>query len=286
VGQNNMGPNNQPTDGQDGQERRKEDFESGVADVSQEVVDNNKKYSRGRDQDVQTDEERGGKDADPYATELATYTLEEFIKCSSSPDFVDQIIYASSEPNFNSSLEKDFFTMKSNISTRGILPTCHDRKQIMFKLLGIPQAFYRIPMPETSIRALAYIDVSGSTWEYHGVFISSILYNLESFEKVVPFSTVVDECTIDQFKSGTYKSTGGTTDCWAGHMIKNNIKQAVVYTDGYFGGPAWQTLKEDSQVQIVVVYTSNGHDSAYFNNMEERIVSQYVIDSKGNYKKI
>jgi len=270
---------------QPGNQQNQDMLNNAAAEVAQEIVDSHDEFIH-EGEGAGGDEMDSSHDCDPNATILATYKLKEFINNVEDIDFAEQVIYMSAEATFNSELEKDFLNIQSNAITRGIVPTPFDRRAMLYRLMNIPQFFFNRRKPDTSIKAVAYIDVSGSTYEFHPVFISSIRYSIEHFERIIPFSTVTAECTVDEFCEGQYHSTGGTNDCWAMHMVQNGIKNAVVYTDGCFGGRWWQELKDDPEVNLIVVYTANYIQKEYFNSLREKIIDEFSIDPKGKYKKL
>jgi hypothetical protein len=256
----------------------KDAFDNAAKDVVGEVVENNKDARNG---------DAPGQGCDPNATDMFVMVINEFIDGVDEVNFIDQVPYMSQSGTFYSYLEKSLIRAKSDVTIRGVYPTPYDRRQLLYKLLGIPQFFYRNRLPDTAVKAIAYIDVSGSTQSYHKVFLSSIRYSAEHFEHAYPFSTYVDvKTTFDEFCDGKYETSGGTNDCWARHMIENDIKNAVVYTDGDFSGDSWKELSLDPEVNIVIVYTSDYINETYFRNIENRVLDKYKVDPHGHMSEV
>ena len=210
-------------------------------------------------------------------------TLKDFINRIEASDFYDNLVWYASPVTLGQSMNVDFLRMKKDWVGRGVVPNSHDRRWPVYKLLGIKKPFYVKPTPEDDFKVYAYVDVSPSTRDWHRSFLSAIKFNFDYFEKVFGFSTFVNEITYDNLQSGKYTQGGGTSDCWAKHMIDNGIDKAVIFTDGEFYGDWKNELPEGCE--LLVVYTDPGWSSYYFKDM--RGVRQgYTITSGGRFKKI
>ena len=155
----------------------------------------------------------------------------------------------------------------------GPIPRIDRRSAVMTSLGHRPMLFRHTietrRIRRTGCRVHVYVDVSGSVQSLTGALYGAILSCREFVHPVVHlFSTQVVDATIRQLTEGFCKSTGGTCiECVTDHMNKNNIRRAVLVTDGYVGAPSLGSSAILKRSQIGVALTPgniNRRDLAEF----------------------
>lgn len=264
----------------------KEQIEEAMKDVVEDITKEVENNAGGRG-----DQQQAGGGADPFATTVVTQILKDFIKDIDGDSFYKDLILVPNPATFEQVMEKSFFEVKSDKLTRSVWPTMYDRRQMTNRALGIYQPFFSSPMPDQRVHAVAYIDVSGSTTNYHKVFLSSIAYNIQDFDRIFVFSTVVREVSEDDLRAGRYYTTGGTNDCWAAHMLEENIEAAVVFTDGWFSGTSYKEMNPSIH-RLMVVYTEGDYvRDEYFSKIEKEvgqdvIVKEWKVSPTGAFREV
>ncbi len=179
-------------------------------------------------------------------------------------------------------------------TTSGIVPwrTTEDRKGIVAEgLTGVSPLLWHGSLRHTTMQEMTpptlYLDVSGSM-----LGNLSTLYKafelLRSFmnQQVVLFSTDTYEMDFHRvFIKGTIVSTGGTSiHCVTNHIIRNNIRHAVIVTDGFVGDVPSNVQSKMKQVSVSAVITEDG-DSQFAKQMGARLfVLPHMIN--GGYDEI
>ena len=106
---------------------------------------------------------------------------------------------------------------------------------------------------DSNVQTLVYLDVSGSVIGDINKFASLLLEPYKKKECLLfAFSTVVDPVTYKDFRSGKYKSTGGTSlECIFNHYFslpkRKQTRKLLILTDGCTGHPSekhYQMIKQ------------------------------------------
>jgi hypothetical protein len=128
----------------------------------------------------------------------------------------------------------------------------HDRRAIVLRALGVPQALYTHHTPSPGRQAVqpvhVYLDVSGSIGDFKTALYGAVLDCRHLVHpRVHLFSTEIHDITLEQLRRGVCRSTGGTSiECVAAHMRAASVRRAVIVTDGFVGHPgesAGQSLR-------------------------------------------
>lgn len=84
-----------------------------------------------------------------------------------------------------------------------------------------------------------YIDVSGSMNDIKETLYAAVLDCLHLVQPVIHlFSTKIADISLEEFRRGVCRSTGGTDiACVAEHMSANGVHRALLVTDGWVGMP-------------------------------------------------
>lgn len=137
-----------------------------------------------------------------------------------------------------------------------------DRRSAVMTSLGRRPMLFRDKIETRRVRSAGnrvhvYVDVSGSVQSLTGALYGAILSCHEFVHPVVHlFSTEVVNATLKQLTEGFCKSTGGTDiECVTDHMDKNNIRRAVLVTDGFVGAPSLGSSAILKRSQIGVALT-------------------------------
>ena len=162
------------------------------------------------------------------------------------------------------------------------IPNFRDRYAIVANEMGLYRPFYKNPtLPRDYGACSIYMDVSGSM----GGFVR-LVYRVASDckdyldEKIYLFSNIISPITKEQLVKGVIKSTGGTDfDIIISHMHENNIKKAVIFTDGCarISLSSLGIVKKDD-MKILAVIIPGGTDSS----VSKFCKSVINIDSTGN----
>jgi hypothetical protein len=120
-----------------------------------------------------------------------------------------------------------------------------DRRSAVLRALGRTPLLQAGPLPmrwaaRSGHRVHVYLDVSGSM---EGVLDALYGAILDCREHVHPrvhlFSTAIADVSLEEMRRGVRKTTGGTgIHCVARHMADNQIRRALLVTDGWVGRPA------------------------------------------------
>ncbi|NBX25774.1 MAG: hypothetical protein EBQ99_06960 [Planctomycetes bacterium] len=123
------------------------------------------------------------------------------------------------------------------------LPTL-DRRSSVLRRLGAAPLLHRTTVPARQLapsgdRVHVYLDVSGSLSALVPSLYGAVLACRALVHPVVHlFSTRIHDVSLEQLKSGTCKTTGGTCiECVGEHMAAHRVRRAVLVTDGYVGRP-------------------------------------------------
>lgn len=138
-----------------------------------------------------------------------------------------------------------------------------DRRAFAVQCMGELIPIFQSQLPHVEHRrneVVIYIDVSGSMAGY----VSPLLKAVQLAHQRIPiqiatFSTEVQVTTVNDIARGTYDTTGGTDgDCVWQHIEDNQVRSAVVLTDGYVGTVANRYHHLKSQCHIECVLTPHG----------------------------
>lgn len=120
---------------------------------------------------------------------------------------------------------------------RSVIPQSSlGRREAVFYSAGLYPMFFTAPSEEPERGAArVYVDVSGSVYDYLP-FLYGVLLAMEDMlmPECYMFSNKVEPLTKETLRRGEVKTTGGTDfNCIADHLLKNPIKKALIFTDGY-----------------------------------------------------
>jgi hypothetical protein len=140
------------------------------------------------------------------------------------------------------------------------IPT-RDRRAIVQRYLGARPLLYTGQatkrMPNRSERVHVYVDVSGSMRDVVRPLYGAMIDCKNWVAKTVHlFSTKVEDISLADLSAGNLISTGGTDiECVARHLDENNIKRAIILTDGYVGCPSRRSAEILSKTKLAVCWT-------------------------------
>ncbi len=129
----------------------------------------------------------------------------------------------------------------------GVLETTLPYRSVMDRRAGVSEAcgteplFYkalsRIPVIRHFEKAHVYLDVSGSMLDDLPLLYGALLPLRQwLYPKIHVFSTSVSDIGYGLLKNGKVISTYGTEiDCVTQHMLKENLRRALIITDGWVG---------------------------------------------------
>ena len=136
-----------------------------------------------------------------------------------------------------------------------------DRRSIVLRSLGQEPLLHSSTTTWRRIhpageRVHIYLDVSGSM---EGVLKPLYGAVLDCEELVFPtihlFSDQVADITVGELRRGTCRTTGGTDiACVASHMLRNEVRRAVLVTDGWVGLPSGQHKETLATARLAVAY--------------------------------
>ena len=133
----------------------------------------------------------------------------------------------------------------------GPLPNAADRLLPAKRALGVaamPAQLVSIPRrrPETSCRAVVYLDVSGSMADVLPRLVDLIVpFARRRMVAVRQFSTVVEPLGLDDLARGRLTTTDGTDiECVIADLLGRPQRRALLVTDGYVGRPSEADVAE------------------------------------------
>lgn len=152
----------------------------------------------------------------------------------------------------------------------GPLPNAADRLHPARRLLigdhALANQRVRITQrqPDRPVRALVYLDVSGSMASYLPSLVDLLVQPVQQgLLTVRQFSTVIAPLTAHDLRHGRLVTSGGTDiDCVVDDLAERPERRVVIVTDGYVGepGPARLSVLRDRHVQLHTVLPSDGWD--------------------------
>ena len=122
-------------------------------------------------------------------------------------------------------------------------------------------------------RVHVYLDVSGSMDQVKGALYGAVL-DCEAFvhPRVHLFSTRIADISLAQLRRGDCQSTGGTDfACVAEHMSENQVRRALVITDGWVGKPRGQHQRTLSKAKLAVALLGE-----YVNHTDLKAVANHT----------
>lgn len=159
--------------------------------------------------------------------------------------------------------------------TMATLPwrTVHDRKGVIIERLSSHQKLLWNEQLETKglerfEPPTLYIDVSGSMNQIIPMLYGAIL-PLRSFihSTIYLFSTTVNPISFSQLRRGLVTSTFGTEiECVTEDMIRRDVKQALIISDGYWGDMPLHHQEKVKNIKISVVLTKD-HITEYMKHI-------------------
>jgi hypothetical protein len=145
------------------------------------------------------------------------------------------------------------------------LPTT-DRRSLVQRCLGLSPLLHVGQLPFQRIvgrgqRVHVYLDVSGSM---NGVLRPLYGAIVDSGELVHPtvhlFSTKVADIRFDELRNGACLTTGGTDiACVAAHIAANQVKRALIVTDGFVGTPSGEHREILARTWLAVAYPGTSY---------------------------
>lgn len=143
-----------------------------------------------------------------------------------------------------------------------VWPHSRDRRAFAMAASSIRPLLYQSPIPQNNKieRCAVYLDVSGSMNAYLEHVSSALLSCAQYIQPILYlFSTKILEITIQDYRKGSYSTTGGTDIAVvAQHIYENNIRSAIILTDGYVG-PVPQAYREAcKRANLQIILTKNG----------------------------
>jgi len=117
-----------------------------------------------------------------------------------------------------------------------------DRRAVVLNAMDVPVLLYRGESSMKRVRPSGeqvhvYLDVSGSIGSLKGALYSAVEECRAFVHPAIHlFSTEVADITMNRLRRGECRTTGGTSiTCVARHMRLNNVRRAVIITDGWVG---------------------------------------------------
>ncbi len=112
-------------------------------------------------------------------------------------------------------------------------------------------------------RVHVYVDVSGSMSGVKDALYGAILDCLPLLHPAVHlFSTRVADVSFAELRQGVCRTTGGTSiACVAEHMAAQNVRRALIVTDGWVGAPRGGHRDTLARARLAVAFFGN-HNSA------------------------
>lgn len=158
---------------------------------------------------------------------------------------MESVLHLACVPRRNGIPRRDRVEWRSPVQTP--IPFARDRQRLARRRLGSPTLLWngeiqtrRVGFGQPST-AQVYLDVSGSMAD----IVPKLLVPLEKFvarrlARTWQFSTVVSALSLEDLRSGTLDSTGGTSvDCVLRHALDDpHTTSIVIITDGYISHPA------------------------------------------------
>ena len=141
------------------------------------------------------------------------------------------------EGGFSGAARMGTGTLETTLPYRSLI----DRRAGVSEACGIEPLFYkalsRIPKIRHFEKAHVYLDVSGSMMDDLPLLYGALLpLRKWLYSKIHAFSTSVRDIEYGQLKKGKVISTYGTEiDCVTAHMLKENLRRALIITDGWVG---------------------------------------------------
>lgn len=147
---------------------------------------------------------------------------------------------------------------------RSPFPLNPSRTDLFMLMLGYDVIFYNnhtehISQDESG-KINVYLDVSGSV-ENELDLILGLMRNIRSkIERVFLFSNTCVETSVEKICKGSIQTTYGTSfDCVAQSILDNNIKKALIFTDGYaYLNRSLRAKLKESSTELMVVLFCNG----------------------------
>lgn len=228
------------------------------------------KDGKGFDGDFDPDEREKTQSFCPESTAFCRYVgsvVEYFNK-------KDQNLQSSMIKMAKQSIESKIIIKTKNmfpsIPGMTVQPNFKDKGALVARHLGKYKPFYKNKLlPQDFGLCHVYIDVSGSMGHYieniYTVLSSRTLHAL-LWPKIHLFSTHVEDITKKQLKEKVIDSSFGTDfDLIFEHMDKNNVKKALIFTDGYgaINQSSLDIIKK-KKIRIVSVFTPDRSPSNPF----------------------
>lgn len=143
-----------------------------------------------------------------------------------------------------------------------IWPNLRDRRAFAMASASFRPLLYQgsIPQHNTIERCTVYLDVSGSMSSYLE-HVSNALLSCAQYitPTIYTFSTKIFEISVEEYRKGSYSTTGGTDiTVVAQHIHENNIRSAIILTDGYVGKIPTSYLEACRRANFQVILTENG----------------------------
>ena len=140
-----------------------------------------------------------------------------------------------------------------------------DRRAIVLTALGSRTLLYEHGLPvkrhvKAGERVHVYLDVSGSIGDLVRPLYAAILRCQYLVHRVVHlFSTEVSDVTLAELRKGVCHTTFGTSiDCVADHIRENQVRRAVLVTDGFVGRPGAVDRETLRRARLGVAITPGG----------------------------
>jgi hypothetical protein len=136
-----------------------------------------------------------------------------------------------------------------------------NRKSMVMQIMGVQPMFHSAQMPwkqrsPSGEKVHVYVDVSGSMNSVLNALYGAVLDCKDMvFGKVHLFSIRIADVTLDELRKGKCITTGGTDiACVAKHIQSNQVRRALLITDGWVGGAKGQHRDILRSTKLAVAY--------------------------------
>ena len=159
----------------------------------------------------------------------------------------------------------------SNLTFTSPIPSMN-RKSMVMQIMGVQPMLHSAQMPwkqrsPGGEKVHVYVDVSGSMNSVLNALYGAVLDCKDMvFGKVHLFSNRIADVTLDELRKGKCITTGGTDiACVAKHIQTNQVRRALLITDGWVGEAKGQHHDILQSTKLAVAYmgeSTNMHDLA------------------------
>ena len=148
----------------------------------------------------------------------------------------------------------------SNLTFISPIPSMN-RKSMVMQVMGVQPMLHSAQMPwkqrsPSGEKVHVYVDVSGSMDSVLNSLYGAVLDCKDMvFGKVHLFSNRIADVTLDELRKGKCITTGGTDiECVAKHIKSNQVRRALLITDGWVGQAKGQHHEILESTKLAVAY--------------------------------